>query len=111
MISNLDKDGNPIDRSSSPVSNYRWHTDKSWHAVPPSVTMLYGVELPPRGGDTEFANTMMGYAALPEATRRRIAGLRVVDASIFPTVTSGNTNAPTIMVGEKGADLILQDAR
>ncbi|MXN65877.1 choline dehydrogenase [Stappia sp. GBMRC 2046] len=40
-----------------------------------------------------------------------VDGLRVIDASIFPTVTSGNTNAPAIMVGEKGADLILQDHR
>jgi choline dehydrogenase-like flavoprotein len=38
-----------------------------------------------------------------------VTGLRVVDASVFPQVTRGNTNAPTIMVGEKGADLIKRD--
>ena len=39
-----------------------------------------------------------------------VAGLRVIDASVIPRITSGNTNAPTVMIAEKGAEFVIQDA-
>jgi choline dehydrogenase len=51
-------------------------------------------------------------AVLDERLRvRGIAGLRVIDASAMPRITSGNTNSPTMMIAEKGAEMVLEDGR
>lgn len=55
-------------------------------------------------GDERFPLT-------PDLKVRGVQGLRVIDASVMPRISSGNTNAPVIMIAEKGADMVLADAK
>ena len=73
VISNIVENGKAIGGLGSYES--RWHTDMSYNDVPPKASVLHAIELPSKGGDTGYANMYRAYEALPEATRRRIAGL------------------------------------
>jgi taurine dioxygenase len=55
-----------------------FHTDHSNHPRPPKATMLFAVELPSSGGDTQYVNMHDAYDDLPEDTKRRIDGLKAV---------------------------------
>ena len=78
-IANVDAEGRA---SANPLlkSNYTWHTDKAYLATPSLMTLLWGEEVPPEGGDTHFVNTEEAYDSLPEAMKQRIGGLRVVQS-------------------------------
>jgi len=80
IISNVKVGGEPI----GGLGNYEalWHSDMSYNDVPPMASVLYGLEVPPEGGNTSFANMYAAYDALDAATKQRIAGLVCIhDAS------------------------------
>lgn len=91
-VSNLDADGHPRGPQQD-RGNYFWHSDKSYHAVPSLLTMLHAVEIPPQGGQTQFANLRMAYAALDDATKARIATLRAIHSWEGSRLNSGSSPA------------------
>jgi alpha-ketoglutarate-dependent taurine dioxygenase len=99
-VTNFDDDGNPTETPDT-RGNYFWHTDKSYHSVPSFLTMLHAVELPPEGGDTQFANMVQAYGALPEETKRRIAGLRCIHSWEASRLASGSRPASEAEIRER----------
>jgi len=76
ILSSEDKDDHGTGKRV--IRGTTWHTDHSFWAAPPKATMLYALVVPETGGDTSFCNTRAAYDALPEATRRRLDGLKAV---------------------------------
>ena len=72
IISNVVVDGRPI--GALGASESFWHTDMSYDAKPPSASLLYGIEIPPSGGDTGFSNMYLAAERLPDDLRRQIEG-------------------------------------
>jgi taurine dioxygenase len=75
IVSNVLKGGEPI--GSLGYGEAVWHTDMSYLPDPPMASMLYALEIPATGGNTEFVNMYSVYEALPAELKRRIEGLRV----------------------------------
>ena len=75
VLSNVKRDGRAI--GIEDAGRY-WHSDVTYEEVPPLGSLLYGVEVPPAGGDTWFANMYAAYDALDAAMKARLAGLRAV---------------------------------
>jgi alpha-ketoglutarate-dependent 2,4-dichlorophenoxyacetate dioxygenase len=83
-VSNVDRRTNAIKDVDEPghksftLGTSDWHIDSSYKKVPSKCSLLYAREVPPRGGDTMFANLEAAYAALPEAKKREIDNLVII---------------------------------
>lgn len=65
----------------APIFAETWHTDWSFQARPPAGTCLYGITIPPTGGDTLFANQHMAWDAMPPDLRARVEGLVAIHSA------------------------------
>jgi alpha-ketoglutarate-dependent 2,4-dichlorophenoxyacetate dioxygenase len=85
-ISNLDPEGRVMSAEDKRLlfnrGNQLWHTDSSFKYVPARCSLLSAREIPPAGGETEFADLRAAYDALPEARKQALEGL-VAEHSIF----------------------------
>lgn len=94
-ISNLDHDGSllPADdaRRFHNRANQLWHTDNTFKHVPARCSLLSAREIPPSGGDTEFADMRAAYDALPEERKREIDDLIVEHSIVYSRIKMGFT--------------------
>lgn len=91
VMTNIDAQGKllPLDHPSMihRLRNEAWHTDSSFKSVAALCSLLSGREVPPAGGNTDFASARAAYAALPEARKAALEGMTVIHRVAEPSNT------------------------
>jgi alpha-ketoglutarate-dependent taurine dioxygenase len=77
IVTNLDENNQPR-QTIAAKGSVHWHSDKSYRHAPSHATFLYALEVPEEGGETEFANMILAFEALPAARQQELAALKVV---------------------------------
>ena len=91
LVSNMKVDGKPIGAFGE--GEMWFHIDSGYAEKPYKYTFLYGVELPSTGGNTRFVNMYTAYERLPEAVKRRIAGLKALHVHEYKRAERVDTSA------------------
>ncbi len=89
----------------APLFAENWHSDWSFQARPPAGTCLYGITIPPHGGNTEFVNQHMALDAMPDALRQRLEGRFAIHSA-----RGGYAPAGMYGVGDKGRSMDIRSS-
>ncbi len=89
-----------------PGSHYQTEEELAQAAGEIGTTIFHPVGTAKMGPDDD-ANAVVDH----RLRVRGVEGLRVIDASVMPCITSGNTNSPTLMIAERGAEMVIADSR
>ena len=100
-VTNLDENSGKPTLKPASDGNYFWHTDKSYHEIPSHLTILHALEIPPKGGDTLFANMVLAYEDLTETERQELANLRAIHSWEASRKNTGNRPATKEQIQER----------
>jgi taurine dioxygenase len=107
ILSNIVQGGEPI---GSAYVGFAWHTDHAFMAQPSAYTILYAIEVPPEGGDTQFASLYQAYDTLPEADKDFLRPLKgkfsYAKLHAAKTYTGGNVAPMTAEQREKTPEVV-----
>lgn len=77
-----------------PIFADMWHSDWSFQEEPPSATFLYGLDIPPVGGDTLFVNNHLAWERMPQELRSKLEGLTAIHSAVYGYAPDGPYGDP-----------------